>query len=594
MSIAQRLSIRFDAELEGGRWATWWHRVNRLLPMLCAAALIVVLTWPIIRGTNSYGADWPVHLWFLRNQGDSLLHDGRPSLFAYGSSGAFYPFFAFYGGTLYAIGGLVVVSLGGAGRHGYAAVWVLAYILGYGGWVWLGRMAGLGRWAVHAPPVLFLTSPYLVTLVYVRGDWPEFVALCTIPLLVASVLSVLVADQLRVRSAVALVLATILFTGSHNLTLLWGGTLLVALGLVLYVCSPQIRRRVTGRGVARVAGLVVPAVLVNAWFLAPELAYQGRTVIAGIQFSHWRYTVANTMELIDQPLFGIKRYHVNQYDLTLPILAMAWAASVAVLTLRRTWRTNWMLLFVSLGAMIALLVITMSTHGSLVLDLPRPYVMIQYTFRLENYILLAVAGGVLVGLVFVNEAVSWIRLLAWVSLAVVVAVSVGGALRQIDVSPSQANPQIPLWSARISSVGDYADGTLPEVEVPPGPRKRLFFPAELVRHNRISATVDLQPGDIVDTNLVVMPALIHIDGARLIGNRTSREGGLIQPRAVLRVDARAIPGAARITVRAARSWPVVVGQILSLLGVLGLAANVLLRRSWRRPQRRPASMSSTL
>ena len=337
--------------------------------MLCAGALITALTWPIISETNVYLADWPVHLWFLRHQGYSLLHDGRPSLLVHGDDGVFYPFFAFYGGTLYAIGGLLVAALGGAGRHGYAVAWVLAYILAYGGWVWLGRMAGLGRWAVHAPPVLFLTSPYLVTLVYARGDWPEFVGLCSIPVLVASTLSVLFADRLRLWPAVALVLAAILFTGSHNLTLLWGGTLLGALGLVMYVCSPRIRRRVTARGVARVAGLVGPAVLVNAWFLVPDLVYQGRTVVASISYPHWRYTVANTMEFIDQPLFGFKRSHVDQYVVVLPVLAMAWAASVAALTLRRTWRTSWMLLFVSLGVLIALLVIAMVTHGSLVLRL---------------------------------------------------------------------------------------------------------------------------------------------------------------------------------------------------------------------------------
>ncbi len=562
--------------------------------MLFAATLIVALTWPIINGTNVYFTDWPVHLWFLRHQGHSLLHEGRPSLLVHGNDGAFYPFFAFYGGTLYAIGGVVVVALGGAGRHGFAVVWVLAYILAYGGWVWLGRMAGLGRWAVHAPPVLFLTSPYLVTLVYTRGDWPEFVALCSIPLLVASALSVLFADQLRLWPAVALVLATVLFTGSHNLTLLWGGTLLAALALVLYVCSPRIRRRITARGVARVAGIVVPAVLVNAWFLVPDLVYQGRTVIAGISYPHWRYTVANTMGFIDQPLFGFKRHHVNQYVITLPVLAMAWAASVVAFRLRRTWRTSWMLLFVSLGVVIALSIIAMVTHGSLVLLLPKPYVMIQYTYRLENYILLAVAGGVLVGLVLVNEAARWMRLLAWGSLTVVVAMSTGGALRQIDI-PSQVNPQISLWAARVASVGDYADGTLPEVppEVPAGPRKRLFFAAERVRHNRISSTVDLQPGEIVDTNLVVMPALIHIGGAEVIGNRIARVGDLIQPRAVLRVDADAVPGAAKITVSGARPWPVVVGQVLSLLGVLGLAANLLLRRLRRRSQRLPTSISST-
>jgi hypothetical protein len=64
-----------------------------------------------------------------------------------------------------------------------------------------------------------------------------------------------------------------------------------------------------------------------------------------------------------------------------------------------------------------------------------------------------------------------------------------------------------------------------------------------VRHDRVSATVDLQPGEIIDTNLM---------------------------------DAG-----------------VGYGQILTLLGILGLAANVLLRRPWRRSQRPPRSTRST-
>ncbi|MET0600813.1 MAG: hypothetical protein ABW167_02385 [Baekduia sp.] len=591
MSIAQRLSTRSDAEVEGGRWASSWHRVNRLLPMIFAATLVVALTWPIIARTNSYYLDWPMHLWFMRHQGYSLLHDGGPSLFMHSSEGVFYPLFAFYGGTFYVIGGLLAASLGGAGVYGYALSWVLTFALAYGGWVWLGRLAGLGWWAVQAPPAVFLTSPYVLTLVYGRGDLPEFVAVCSMPLLIASGLSVLRADRLRVGSAVALVFATILFTGTHNLTLLWGGSLLAVLGLVMYVCSPRIRRQVTGRGAARVAGLVVPAVLINAWFLVPALAYQSHTVIAGLA-PRWRFTVEHSIDLLFQSLFTFDRYTIDVWVFALPVLAMGWVASVGALTLRRAWRTSWMLLFVCLGLVVALLVITMLTQGSLVLLLPEPYVMIQYTYRLENYILLAVAGGVLVGLVLVNEAVRWMRVLAWMSLAAVVAVSISGALRQIGHPQSRAVRQIPFWNPpSIDSMGDYADGTVPEV--PPKPLKQLLFAAEQVEGSRTSATVDLQPGEIIVTNLMIMPALVHIDGARLIGDQIVRRGDVIQRRAVLRVDADAVPGAARITVSGARPWPVVVGQILSLLGVLGLAANVLLRRLGRRSQRLPTSISST-
>jgi hypothetical protein len=581
MSIARRISPHSGVEIEDDRRTSWWLRASHLLPLLCSAALIAALTWPIISQTNNYFFDWPVHLWILRHQGYSVLHDGRPSLYVHGDAGVFYPFFAFYGGTLYAIGGVLVASLGGAGRHGYALCWVLAFVLAYGGWVWLGRMAGLGRWSAQAPPALFLTSPYIVALVYVRGDLPEFVAVCSMPLLVASGLSVLQSNRLRLWPGVALVGATVVFTGSHSLTLLWGGTLLAVLAVALYASSAQARRMVTRRGALRVAGLVLPAVLVNAWFLAPALAYQAQTVIAALAYAKWQSTV----KLVFDPLFVWNPNDLPPYTFALPMLSMAWVAFVGAAAIRQAWPTIWMRLLGLLAILVAVLVAGMLTQGALVLALPKPYVMIQYTYRLENYILLAIAGGVLVSLVLVRGAARWLRAAAYVSLIVVVAISSVSALHRIgragDVPfPPSANA---FWNAPSEGFfTDYVDGTSPEVA--PAALPRVTIGPENVRHNRVNFGVNAPPGTLVDTNLTIMPALVHIDGAHFVGDHTTVKGDIIQRAAVLKLDDDATPGAAQITISAAHPWPVVVGQILSLLGVLGLAANVLLRRRRRSQQ----------
>lgn len=595
MSLAQRLSPRSEAELRGDRWAAWRLRALRALPLLCSVALITALTWPIVRQANNYFVDWPVHLWILRHQGHSLLHDARPSLFLHANEGLFYPFFAFYGGTLYAIGGLPVALLGGAGRNGYALCWVLAAVMAYGGWAWLGRMAGLGRWAAQAPPALFLTSPYLVTLVYTRGDWPEYVAVCAIPLLVASGLSVLRSDRLRLWPGIALVVATVLFTGSHNLTALWGGTVLVVLALALCATSARARQEVSRKGAARVLGLVIPATLVNAWFLVPALAYQARTVIAGAAYdAHGRLTIEHTMEILGQlPLFTLDPFARPPFSLALPVFAMGWVVLIGAAAARRAWRTVWMRLLVLLGLLVALLVAGMVTHGALVLALPKPYLMIQFTYRLENYILLAIAGGVLTGLVLVRGLALSVRAIAYGSLVVVIALSVAGARHQIrwansfDLPPDAAA----FWAVPTEGfLGDYVDGDAGEA--PPATLQRLGVPPQAVRRNRTSIIISARPGELVDSNLAIMPPLVRVEGARVVGYHSSVNGDVIRRLAVLRIDDDAKRGAAKITIRGARPWPVVLGQALTLLGVLGLVANVVLRRR-RRAQRPLTSISST-
>src|SRR5262249_43945425 len=146
--------------------------------------------------------------------------------------GLFNPVFAFYGGTLFALTGALGVVLGESTIPAFALVTLLAIAAAYGGLLWLARQLGVRGVVAHAPAIVFVTSAFYVTNLYGRGAWSEFVAVSALPLVVAASLR-LVRGPWRVGPIVSLVAASALFSGSHNITLLLGSTLLAG-ALVLY------------------------------------------------------------------------------------------------------------------------------------------------------------------------------------------------------------------------------------------------------------------------------------------------------------------------------------------------------------------------
>jgi hypothetical protein len=118
------------------------------------------------------GEDWVSHLWFIWRQSLTIARDHQPSLFLNYTSiealrpqvppseSVFYPPYAFYGGTIYALAGTLALLLGNAPVAAYVLTYLIGFAPAYGGWCWLGRMAGLGRWAAQVPGLLFITSGY--------------------------------------------------------------------------------------------------------------------------------------------------------------------------------------------------------------------------------------------------------------------------------------------------------------------------------------------------------------------------------------------------------------------------------------------------
>ena len=153
-------------------------------------------------------------------------------------------------------------------------------------------------------------------------------------------------------------------------------------------------------------------------------------------------------------------------------------------------------------------------------------------------------------------------------IAAILVVSVVQA-RQQSRDPLLAGP---LWGAlpyltttpKHATV-DYTDASMP-LYTPDRPLKDVrFSPVIAEREDRVEATVNAQPGDFVATNLKVSPKLIHVAGASIVAR--SDFGN-----AFLEIAPDAKPGAAHIVVTTAHPWPVVLGRILTLLGLLGLAS----------------------
>jgi hypothetical protein len=561
------------------------------------ALLIGVLAWPVIFSDSIFNDDWLNHLWYLWHESLTIRSNHWPSLFLNYSHAVFYPYYAFNGGTLYALVGGLSLLLGNAPMETYIATYLMAFGAAYGGWYWMARMAGLGRWRAHAPGLVFITSAYYLTLIYGRGDWPELLGVSMIPMMVAAALSLLRAERLHAWPAVALVLSAIVFFGSHNITVLWGSTILAVTGLAVVCCVPRARREITRTGALRIVGLVIPALLVNAWFLLPAIAYQSQTLI-GSEYANARRLLLLTMPLVSaEHLFTISRASSSSgvaFALSLPILVIAWVlAGIAILRPAARGGT-WARMLLVICAVTVLIGVAM-THSGILLALPQIYTQLQFSYRLESYLLLGISGAVLLVLVLAQGRTGAARLWS-AALAPVLCVSVVGAIQQADAYPPANQRGGALSSffkppSTVEGLSDYVDVDLPVLTDSHPHPVVIDFPPAAVHSDEVSKVVHLPPGSLYYTNIAGAPDLVHVTGAKIVG---------IDPEGddVVRIDPAADP-APRVAQRGGPKWsetlslspaeslPVVAGRVLSFVGlailVLGLVALALRGRRPREP-----------
>jgi hypothetical protein len=560
----------------------------RYLGLVGAAVLIAVLARPMVIGRTFIGWDWYPHQWFIWHQAESLKATGLPTLFSHDPIGVFVPHFAFYGGTLYAVAGALTLLTGDAGSA-MVILLIFGFAACYGGWYWLARECGLGVWSAHVPAALFISAPYYLSIIYANGGFLEFITVSMMAPLIASVVSILRADRLRAAPAAALAVSVTLFTGSHNLTLLWGATMLVLVGGLLFAVAPPVRRAVTRAGVLRVAGIAVPAALVNCWFLLPDVVYQSHTYIAhsftanpyylNKQDLAWNRTLVEPSDLFSLGRANA-RFDYQHMAVQLPLLGVAWIV-LALVLLRSAWRTSWYRATVLLLAVMIALVVPVS-RLSLIRGLPSPYNLLQLSYRLEAYLLLGFAGAVIGVLVLLRHSPPRKAIWAW-AVVPVLAWSIVGAVGQLRQRPPSGLMALkaPLpYHTDLVTPGTVDYSTYDLRPIPYDPRVSVVrFSTDGERGHAVKVTVPASPGAYLQTNIITVPQLVHLDGARFVGRQESGQ-------AVVQVTKDTKPGTAVLTLRAAHPWPVVWGSILSLVGLAGLALNgVVIALAARRRQR---------
>jgi hypothetical protein len=557
-----------------------------------AVLVLAAIAWPLVFTGSGFSGDWMNHLWRMWHESRSIGAGDFPSLFLNSSYSVFDPVFAFYGGTLYAVGGLLSVALGGAPAQAYVLMYLLAFSAALGGWYWLGRMCGLGRWLGLVPGVVFVTSAYYIVLVYARGDWPEFTGVSMIPLMLAASLSVLRADRLRVAPAAALAASGILFFGSHNITILLGLTTIALTVLAILLAVPEARRQLTRAGIARLAAVLVPAALVSSWYLLPTVAYASRTQIgseydvAQVTLRFWAeltsfahlFTFSRGSALTpDSPLgrainarSTIVRPH-TPYPLTfaLPVLAIAWVAIGALILPWRSRNRAWTRVLLICSGMTALGVV-MLTHVGLVLALPRVYSLIQFNYRLEPYVLLELCGAILAALVLSRRARPRVRGWRWLAIPVC-AVSLFGAIVQVTTYPDPGRDRSAALASYAEFHGaandDYQDVSAPLISG--RGLSTLDIPPSAIREDRATVSARASPGTLVATNIAAGAYLLDITGAQAVGIDSETD------RMVLDVTA------ARISIAAGKSLPIALGRALSIASLLVLFLVVLVVPGWR-------------
>jgi hypothetical protein len=551
-----------------------------LCDLLAAAIVVTLVAAPMLFTTSGFALDFTNHLWLSWAAGNALVESGHPSYFLNTAEiGVFYPWFAFYGGSLYMIVGGVSELLGGHPILAYVGVTTLAIAGSYLGMVWLGRELGLRGWTSHVPALVVVTSAYYITNLYGRGAWTEFMATAVIAPLLASGVHLVKAERWRPAPTFVFVLCTVIFSGSHNITLLWGTTVAVLAALILRLAFGR-PTRLPARRLAMLAGLGAASVLVNAWYLVPDVAYAQdirahilALAVAGAPFFDTPAVLLDPLRTVPSESTTPALY------VQVPVWFLAWAIVTGALLLWRRGadgelRRAWVGLVILIGVVLGMIMVT-----PLWSVMPFPFDEIQYPYRLGSYIFYAIGALVLVGALALQRAASEPRLARTSrglrgGLLAVCAVSVGLCVWQQWV-PSTLFPHESLAHRQEALVsvnkiprtwydpGSYNDISAPVVEVAQG--RYLEIEPSQVHGDRFAAWMQVPPGLApIQTNIAGGSYLVHLSGLTWIGRdpdgyavvRREREGS----------------GPVHVVVRTTLSATILTGWVLSVIAALAILA----------------------
>jgi hypothetical protein len=552
---------------------------------LATAVVVLIVAAPMLFTSSGFALDFTNHLWLAWAAGKALVENGHPSFYLNTTGlGVFYPFYAFYGGTLYAATGAVAELLAGHVILAYTGVTMMGVASAYGGTLWIARQLGVRGWIAHAPALTVVTSAYYIADLYGRGAWPELMATSALALLAASALHLVRAPAWRPLPILTFVASAVIFTGSHNITLLWGTTVAVLAALVMWLALGA-PRQLPYRRLAMIGGLGVASAMVNAWFLFPDLAYERYVAI-----SHEVTVVWSSTSFLDTPAVLLDPFRnvpavsgTPTLFVQMPDWFLAWglaAGGFAVWrgrvnsTLRRAWA--------GVATLIALLAVMLMV-GDFWEIVPFPFDQIQFPYRLNSYLFYAIAGLVLVGVLAVQRAgaegprSSSARGLR-VALVGASLVSAGLCVWQLWVPNTRVEKSYVNRAEVLSSVnvlpsswydgGSYRDALAPEVAAQP--ERTLFIEPAAVHGERFAAMMNAPAGPApIATNIKGGSYLARISGGvEKVGDGPGGEA------IVKRVNGG--NGPVEVVVEDPRGTAVKLGQLTSIVALLAILA-VLIR-----------------
>jgi hypothetical protein len=567
-----------------------------------AAIVIAVLMGPMVLTGSTFGGDWPTHLWLVQMQARNIQALGHPSLFVQSSIGAFEPWYAFYGGTLYSLTALGAILSGGHTLAVYILSFALAMAMAYGGFLWIARQCGLGGFSAHIPALLFLTSSYYLSDIFSRGAWPETVAISSIPLVVASGLALLRAPSWRLGPVMALVVSVVVLTGSHNITLLYGTVFLALLCVTVAIAVGREALPPTRRVLA-VVGLGLIATAVNLWFLLPDVAFEGKITIGHSFTTIPSVTGGMPVSLLLDPIRHSQTPNYSTLDLQIPTLALVWALATMGLcwrSLPSVWRRLAVALTITGLPFLAVACVPALWHA-----VPHLFWSIQFPYRLLSYIDTCVVGLVMIALIALlaqrRKGAGRRAMTALVLVGVVFAV-VEGAQAIVEGwntpsslhSRSEAFPggsKAPsFWTKYVTYLQDQdvsepviASTTINEI---PG---LTFYNGEGA--NVIAVPVRESPksgyavsfvppkSGTIGTDVISGPYLVAVHGAKWVGRFPYSE-------LILAVKKNPNGTPTRVTFSTATTWPIVVGKWATLVALLLLSVLLLALTVHAAPWRR--------
>jgi hypothetical protein len=583
------------------------HRLG-LLELALAAFVIAMVIAPMVLTSRGFNAEWTNHLWLVRQQVEAIKGGGLPSYYLHSDGmGVFYPHFLFYGGTVYSLAAYLSFVLGGSIVAAFVALVAVGFAAAYAGMYWLGAQAGLPRWWRHLPPITYVTSAIVVSSIYARGGWPEFIAQSSIPLVLAAIVHTVRVRRLGAGHAVLVFAGVLLFTGTHNLSLAWGTVLLAGVVVVLALAGRGtgvvVRRPGLGLLVA-VGGL---AVGVSAWFLVPDVLYADR--IGFKPQERFEYEFYGQLKFLFAP-FRLNPSLADVSDpverslllpniyVQVPSLALLWALGCLPLLRRlpaaRAWARLAAGLLVLLVAFVVLVMVGDPALGSLSRSiwprLPGFLRYVQNPFRLDPYVAALVSGLVIVALVGVRGTVADARRRALVvgPLVAITLFGSGSAVWQAWSAPSfypdrgvvlagDPHHQPTSWSDR----GNYRDYTEPGVPSPGEPP--VVLDPTAAASGRPVAVALPQAGRAYRTNIAAGSYLVAVRGLEPIGrSREYLDPAGFEQKGLMVVRSHAGEPAATVLISTRRTFPVVAGLAITTVSLLLVLAAVGLAATGRR------------